>query len=472
MAWAHRANAARRTSFGGLKLARSASWAFACALLLSSTARETLSQSRDEAVEPTRQALISSFPESLNAPATTISAENVKKYSSLLPSEVLSLVEEGVWGGDALRRSPYVWRYDDGWESRSAESQGTSVNADGSLAPFPAQLDRFPFTTSEAQAIPTGSNGSPLLWNYYASWLRFGYTGTEVSASVYENRQIEHRYHLQIDRQSPHLTEGGAAKVLFRESIAFSAPEPLRALTWLTYRFKGQDEDAVWIRSPATGRVRQVTESNRGDPLFEGFPSARDLIGWWGKVERGEATVTGRQPILVPLELPEIITAEGDTDNCWRVRQPPAVGTPPRPWLQRRVLLVPRVVTSVDLLSSDPFARHARERFYLDAHSFLPVYRSLYDQAGQLERVIVTTYALATAADRSLRFPVVSSQLVWEPLSERLTALHVAEAKVCPFGTNPTISAIFSPRDLAGTSVSGVVEKAGPVAESDVKKDD
>lgn len=399
--------------------------------------------------EQAKALLISRLPDSPEAPEFRVNANSSTTIAPLLPEEMQALISKGEWESTARKRLSFVWRYDDDWEMKSAEAEVAKTDDHGALVPWPAQRDRFPFRPDIIERTAVGASAAPILWNHSISVARDQYFEAEATVSQYLQAKLERRIQLSIVREFPFSDEGAESKIVFRERTQLLTPPSIRGLSWLTFRFIGLDEDAVWILSPVTGKVRQVTETNRGDSMFSGFVAVRDLLGYGGKVERGASTLLGSEEFLVPIGAAEVLSAELLSDGCYRVRMDQTGHSPAAPRLtSKSTVMVPRRLLAVEVLSTDPFATHAREVVYFDSSTFLPAYRAVFNQSAELVRFIATAYALASSSDKKFRRAIVTQQLVWEPASDRVNSISVDRQRLCPPGSTPADRTALSPRSL------------------------
>jgi hypothetical protein len=72
-------------------------------------------------------------------------------------------------------------------------------------------------------------------------------------------------------------------------------------------------------------------------------------------------------------------------------------------WLPSSSVWVPRRVVPIELVARDPYSEYGRQRLYVDSESFLPLLKVVYDKAGELSKIVISSYGLNLSSDRKHR---------------------------------------------------------------------
>jgi hypothetical protein len=230
----------------------------------------------------------------------------------------------------------------------------------------------------------------------------------------------------------------GGLEPLFREKISATTPHVLSPLKWLTLRFVGDVEDYLWVSSPITTKTRQLTGSNRSDPLFTGAFTPDDLFVWSGKVEYVEPTSLSLVPMLVPvLEVP-MGDAPVKSGSCEKVdyggaplllnAQTHRFQNGPA-WVPTNVRFVLRSVWKIELTAKDPFSLDARQILYVDAVTSQPIYRSVWGHDGRLRRFVLGVLG-STMGSGSYR-PAWAGEILFSPTDGGHSVLVPTAAETC-----------------------------------------
>lgn len=255
------------------------------------------------------------------------------------------------------------------------------------------------------------------------------------------------------DLQTPPLF-GAKWDIFRRDVLQLVSPPVVFGYATIGWRYRGTDDDALWMYSPVIERRRQLLDSNRSDSLLGGALTLDDLFVWSGKIQGVDARVVEDKVLLVPFpalspyalveesisrKLPSIpnelssspvptiepkvqavdvqveyekIRAvnglfEGSDQKpetmLWNFANKKFLNF--APWLPTEVRFVPRRVWILELSPKDPFYQAGRQILVVDQESMLPVYKVVYNRHGGYQRTIVGGWGLAATEDGSIRFP-------------------------------------------------------------------
>lgn len=329
-----------------------------------------------------------------------VKKEHIGSYRAVLPPELADLVAQGEFQFEAALKPRSTELFG---ASLIAEGQAPVIDSQGALDPAPVMVTGALFGI-EADPSVSDTKGAAyqVLWNSTVHQWRLRSFASHVSLYAFtaggdEGRRVD----VAVSRIYPPALghSPGTLKPMFREKITMVSPKSLSNFSWLTLRFLGGVEDYVWTASPVNGQVHQVTGSNRSDALFSGAFSADDLFVWSGKVEGVEPTRLSLSPLLVPVvEGSSVVQPLNDgtcsvTDysktspvdlNLSSRRFPDMPG-----WVPTSPRMVLRNVWRIEMVSRDPFSKEPRQTLYVDAETFVPVYRAVWEQDGRLKKFVI-----------------------------------------------------------------------------------
>lgn len=398
-----------------------------------------------------------------------IAREQVGRYVTALPPQLVELIERGDLVIDAVRtpQHPEFFTRRQGTEGAGQSeslNSGNSVVLDpqhGGLTISQHQISGplFPTLDAGAGGAEQRRRAFQLLWNSASALWEQRSTSHSVALIVFREPNAPARaIDLRIERVYPQAlgVKPGSLDPLFREKIAVVAPQVLAPLKWLTLRFLGAPEDYVWVTSPITGKTRQITGSNRSDLLFSGAVAPDELFVWSGKVELVEPTAVESVQVLVPV-LEDLLGEEAADQKgvCRSLNlQGPGVllnadshrfaGVPG--WVPTNVRFVLRKVWRIAMNTRDPFSLDARQELYVDALSQLPVYRAVWEPDGRLRRFTLGILgSVRNPADQTVR-PTWAGQIVLVPADGSRSVLLLRGQDACSQFTPGRALEQFDPR--------------------------
>lgn len=322
-----------------------------------------------------------------------VSSKYIERYSALLPPELSDYVRKGAFTFEAVRRP----RLDFAPPDTLIEGRNpVELDGNNSVPATLSDLVQFPFPPGADLDDERNSQrlGAKILWNTITQFWRWQYSSIPLTVQTHIIRSgIVRQTSLLVERLFPRsfgLSPGRIAP-LFREKIRFVSPGILSGFQWLTLRFLGTDEDYMWAASPATNSVRQLTGSNRSDPLYSSGISAEDLFVWSGKIELAKFVKVEKRDMLVPLYDNKWGAFEPGQAGCLTAKGPSTplqsngvarrfAGAPS--WLPANIVFALRSVWILNFESVDLFALESSQTVYVDEESMLPVYKAVVDQSG------------------------------------------------------------------------------------------
>lgn len=326
-----------------------------------------------------------------------VTSQHAHLYRMLLPREVADLLEQGELAFEAVRSPKEPSRFVRIVpQLGELESSGVLRSTSG-FSPLPHGL----FALGEGISVEPTLLAFKVLWNSAASMWRYRSFAVGVSMYLFQRSEMAPRkLEFEVERIHP-LSLGvapGTLAPVFREKISARKPAAINGLSWLTLRFFGTTEDFVWVGSPITRSIRQMTGSNRSDQIFSAAFAPDDLFVWSGKVEAVEPRDVSQVALLVPiLEVKDAglskqescvtRTFVAESGLALQCESPRFTGT--GGWIPTNTVMALRNLWRVDLVSRDPFSAEPRQTLYVDQSSHVPVYRLVWDQAGRLKRVTI-----------------------------------------------------------------------------------
>ncbi|MFM1847381.1 MAG: hypothetical protein RL417_855 [Pseudomonadota bacterium] len=404
------------------------------------------------------------LPESSKGSPIVVSATNLNAWKALVVPELLSAVKNGDLSISARRELGYFWRIDDEWEGASYRnaaanklalvSGSTTLRADiGVNGGYPFGAEPEMLKESDPSLL-----GARIVWNAQSVWWGQGSVESDFDLTWIKEGRPTRILRGQIVRAYPATLgiEGGSQ--LFRELLTLTTPEPLKRLAWLTFRFRGGDEDVVWFYSPALQKARQLTGSNRSDVLARGATAVDDLLVWSGKAELIEAVADRSAVGFAPFADTELGQLAPHGEGCFGVtqRELGEEGSPSKvspalaggPEVLGDAVFVPRRLWRVELTSSDPYSHYGRQVLYVDKVSMLPVYKFVYDRSGHLWKTVIGVFGLGVTADRKVKRPYASAQVVIDHLRNEINTIDYNRFVMCRTPHEGLLPANFDPRKL------------------------
>lgn len=309
-------------------------------------------------------------------------------------------------------RLGYEWRLDQTFE----EYYGTvpTLSSSGGLPdnfrlPIGLPFGRVSFVSGLSTAE---QRGQASVWNAQSFWWMHGALRQQLLMRLFSG---EGRWSRTIEAEhvviTPDVFEQKNTPQIFKERVEVSKPQPIAASTWLTFRFKNDDEDGVWYSSPATKRTRQISGTNRGDK-FLGTPlSLNDFTVVGEKIQGAKYKLLREFLAYVPFAAAEPLPLVADGECLISREDRPAIGawsrwnldskrfTSAAPWTPTRAVWIKRNLLEVEASVSDPFNAAGRQLIYIDSESMLPVIKASFNRSGDLISTVVAMWGMALSTD-------------------------------------------------------------------------
>jgi hypothetical protein len=262
---------------------------------------------------------------------------------------------------------------------------------------------------------------------------------------------------LRLEQKVLPVTAGTLAeKQSFREFLTLKMPQPLAGYSWLTFRMKGEEEDAVWVGAPSfTRQVRQVSGTNRGDPIIPGgvapdeFGVFAGKSAWIGEPElKGTSqlvAINRRRIQLRPTEGSACEASVGEPFGRWNFDGQRMKNA--KPWSPTDAVFTERRVVRVQFYQGDPQSDRVVEEVVIDLDTKLPVYRASYGAGSTPLRVVIGTLGFLESLDRT---PIIVSQIVFAPVTSEVALLGLRQLEVCKAGSDGFTLDAFDPSVMEG----------------------
>lgn len=396
--------------------------------------------------------------------STVINTSNINAWRGVVVPELVPSIKSGELRLAAREKLGYFWRIDDPWEGESYRNASANKRAlvSGSTA-LRAELvlnRGYPFGAEAEMLADTDPQllGARIVWNLQSVWWGQGSIESTFDLTWLKEGRPTRLLRGEFVRAYPALLGAESGAQIFRERLTLTAPEAIGGLAWLSFRFRGGDEDVVWFHSPALRKARQLTGSNRSDPFARGVTTVDDLLVWSGKAELVEATADRSAVGLAPFASADLGQLSPEGEGCFGVNRSegrdditdakfaPSLEDASTPL--NGAIFVPRRLWRVELISSDPYSHYGRQLLYVDKASMLPVYKFVYDRSGHLWKTVIGVFGLGASADRKTKRPYLATQFVIDHIRQEANLIDFSRFLLCGTPHEGLGAANFDPRKL------------------------
>lgn len=373
-----------------------------------------------------------------------LDATSVDRYRDRLPHELYVQVKRDkasfVVGKTPVPKASYT-------STKVAPSAKYTLSEEGVFsAPEKVSFSQAVFASATLDRGSLQARGYQILWN--ASSALWHHPRISVESSVYMHQAGDdepNRLVVRLARIHPALYPDtpGTLTPIFREKIQLLKPQALSTLSWLTLRFFGSDEDYVWVSSPAIKKIRQLTGSNRDDPMFAAMLAPNDFLVWSGKVEGVKPLAVETVKVLVPVYEEEV--KKGSDDASCRIYDF-ANGfsryNHSKNWFPDSVKFYEREAWRIELESLDPYSNDSQQVLYVDKESNLPVYGASYSISGEFRRFRMGV--LGAVGNDKDREPLIVGQIVTSTQGWRIS-VNTEHVSLCGAEDGKTVLVDFDP---------------------------
>ncbi len=348
-----------------------------------------------------------------------INKANATEFRNMLIPELYSLLRKGVLELDAARSLNYQF-------SPAQDSPQGSIEA---FKKFPYSKEtlfkqislRNSFIYGDRNAILKEEDprkvAEMVLWSWNSILWSQGILSFDFRLLFLNSDKKEREASASFLRIYPSAIDAAdKTGQLFRERLRFTSPPAIEKLTFLSFRFVDSPEDTLWLYSPALQKTRELTSSNRGDSILGSGFSMEDLLLFSGKVESMEGHFDKKVLGLVPFVDLNSANLNFLENGCKAVKERGNLSFPRwnfesrrfeqgAGWIPTAAVFVPRELLRIELNSSDPFSLYGRQVIYFDSEMMVPVYKIVFDRVGNLWKILIAGYGLASSEDGKQSYP-------------------------------------------------------------------
>ena len=237
----------------------------------------------------------------------------------------------------------------------------------------------------------------------------------------------------------------------YREIVLQTAPTYVEGVATLTWRYRDERWDSLWVYVPLARRVRQATSANRSDALAGSDVTLDDALVWAGKNQSFTWKLVGSKEILVPaMSLDPQPLHPGKAwknGNEWvtgpdyhGVRWGYEVdGWSGAPWAATNAFWVKRPVWVVEGHPRDPYYSYGRQLFYVDRDTFQAHVKVIDTPAGEHWKTVLADLGMSCAPKNERCYPVVAMSLFVDDKNDRATATTVAGPGSTAYVNSPRV---------------------------------
>lgn len=445
--------------------------ALSCTLLFIFQSSQSCAQSitQDEAIPEIEG--VGSLPEpgslrdKSGAVGVVIDGVKAPFYKAIIIPELFDFVRDGSLMLDAVSRIKYAWRLDDQAQKLSTSLMPDLIDKSGAVKSNFPLLRGFVFGSNALLAEEKDPKilAKKILYNISSNWWSQKSIDISLEYSLFKNDQIVKKFRADFQRVYPSaINQNDKTGQMFREKFILKSPSFLNGFQWLSFRFRSEEEDLLWIHSKVNNKTRQLTGSNRSDNILNYPISLDDLLGWSTKLEIQDAVVLNPTQNLITLvpfpatdlldyqqnqACSQVIGRADDADFNWNSQSKRFVGA--AAWVHTGSVFVPRKVWQVEIVSRDPYASYGRQILFVDAFSMLPVYKLVYDRSGVLWKTVITSFGLYSNKDRTKKSPFPAYSIIIDHKNPMVSTVDYNSVTYCDNYNDKLALTNFDPRKLA-----------------------
>lgn len=412
-----------------------------------------------------------------------LNADNIQAYKKLVIPELYPLIKSGTLNIPASKTLKYAWNiFDDQQENITTTLEyGSYFDKAGSLLTSFKLQAGLPFKNLSLEDEKGHKIlARKVLLNSIANWWSLKILDLDFDLISFDEEKPIRGISGNLRRIYPTtLNPADKTVQLFRERIEFLSPSFLKNYVWLTFRFRGDEEDGLWANSPLISKSRQLTGSNRSDALVKSATSSDDFLVWSSKIELLEPELVTKIVALSPFASLETANVIADGDNCFKIVDSNGTSLQKThwnfdsksfanaaPWTPTSGVYVPRDLYRIEVSSKDPYSNEGRKIIYVEARSFFPVVKIIYDRTGQRWKTIFAQLGLAHNANNSQKFPYMASQVVIDHINKTTNIIDFSSIRYCSNFPANILLENFDPRHLVSMPVAQSNASPSPIPSS------
>lgn len=389
-----------------------------------------------------------------------VHAGNVEQYKAFFLSELYDLVKAAHFQVKIVKELGKDWKPLPPGEKELSERVVLELAADNSIKQLPALLPKGPLFDQEASALVEAEVGARLLWNLHSLlWsqkiIKADFVLIDLATTAV--RQFKARLRRVYPRA---VSAADQTAQLWREKLSLLSPAAARGHTWLTFRFFGEDDDLLWVFSPAISKTRQLSGANRSDGFVGSAISPDDFFTWSGRPEGVRVVSVRSQKLLFPF-LDSAGRSASKVSGCRIYNlalKPPALNfsvasfdrsemVQPLAELLAGFPALLREVQVVELSQVDPYSLYGRQLLYIDRDTNLPLAKTVFDRAGRPWKSVITVWGVGVRTGTlSDYFPAVT--LVFDRVASTWLIAQFESVSYCSSYDQESELAKFDPSQL------------------------
>lgn len=361
----------------------------------------------------------------------SLTHSNLSQFQERLVAPLVTLVREKKIALQTSDQLTFTWRMSAEWDKATEENQNKfEVGVDGRILGVPYSFGQ-PFARElvDSSALESSLRARMILWNAQALQSALGLFCYQGNLLTLGASNLQYRSVIRHCRLIGQNDQGLEQDDLFlRDLLVFLAPSSMSGFSVITQRFAASKLDAVKIYSTVLGRIREVNEENRSDPLIGDLISIDDLLLMSVNLrslhvkllEDKELYVPfisggplGLRESIVPREsvvgLSPAINGEAIAGAVATQVVMPEDGASGAvafgfesdgsgqslPWLPQNAVFIPRKVWVIEAQPAEPYYSTGKQVFFIDQETWLPMMKLVYAKDGQYKGLFMAIWSLA-----------------------------------------------------------------------------
>jgi len=390
-------------------------------------------------VSPAKAGTSTDEPEPLR-----IGKDNWKQVEGLVPDQMQVWLEQGCIQLDVRKIDFSPWEYfpsytKESWEKNAGmfeldEKNQVVAKGTGELAravvglPFPKIA---PDDTRAATKLMYNKQYLPyqleaMIFTTNVSWI--GGRGLE--------RDVEAGYLDSYLTGWPGADKYDNPRGVERDSILrVRKPYDLAGTAVMLWRYFSSKADMNFSYVPAIRRIRRTSPANRSDGFLGSDFCVDDIVGYDGKVPAFEWKLLEKREALIAMVSAQPLQVLPYGEKGWMISKdvkPLRYGYHEKEsglalWWPLDVIFVKRPILVVEGKARDPYYNYGTQHIWLDAETFVPAYKIVFDRSGEFWKIVMLDLVLFESGDGKKRFLGISDHVVVDVKREHATYLKLLD---------------------------------------------
>jgi hypothetical protein len=399
------------------------------------------------------------------APGDVIDQSNWQKVEGLVPEPLLNWIKQG----DSIKVAELPYNPGEFYPSFVLDSLTANVgkyglNADDVIVDvktgkLPEFIVGLPFPKIE---LDDPKAGQKIMFNKYYYQYSFGNTRSAFLLK-WIGRKREFERSIKAEQSMLVLDSHPAAKEERRqdnELVLTSArvvhPPDVSGTNTLNWRYRDEREDFSHVYMPAIRRLRRMSPANRSDSFLGSDMCADDNWGYAGKVGAFDWKVVRKTEALMPFAFDEEVPVRifVNDDGEWETERTgrkvilgyQKEGYQGAPWFPTSVIFVKRPAYVLECKSKDRYYNYGTQYLWVDADSYVPVYKVIHDRAGDYWKCVMGFIVALSSEDGKVRMVAPGGQMAVDDRSQHAS---VGLAGSTATGESSAFEAILDRNDFS-----------------------